>query len=104
MAITVIETSELEELLERVVRKVVGEGGVAAARSPEVLTTDQAAEIAGVSAKTVREWISAGKLPAGRRGQKRMILRADLTRYLGGKPPDGGPVASLLASLTKRSA
>lgn len=68
------------------IRAVVREELAALARGgPDVLSTEQAAEVAGVSAKTVRVWIASGALPAGRRGSRRTVRRADLERYLAGE-------------------
>jgi excisionase family DNA binding protein len=53
--------------------------------APDVLSTEQAAGLAGVSAKTVRAWIAAGDLAAGHRGPRRTIRRADLERFLAGE-------------------
>ena len=47
---------------------------------PELLTVAQAAELAGVSTKTIRNWLSARKLP--RTGSR--IARADLMALLAG--------------------
>jgi excisionase family DNA binding protein len=69
--------------VRQIVREELGARG-----APEVLSTEQAAELAGVSAKTVRAWISDG-LPAGRRGRLRTIRRADLERWLAGERPKG---------------
>ena len=44
----------------------------------ERLSTYQAAEIAGVSDKTIRDWIKAGRLPAERVGKRVYISRADI--------------------------
>jgi excisionase family DNA binding protein len=71
-------------------------------RAAGVLSTEQAAEIAGVSAKTIREWISDEKIPAGRRGQRRTILRADLERYLAGRREDDARSPDELADGPRR--
>ncbi len=63
----------------------------------DVLSTEQAAELAGVTAKTVRAWVQTGALPAKRRGRRIVILRMDLDAYLVGAPP---AAAALLSSLT----
>lgn len=62
-----------------------------------VLSTAQAADLAGVTPKTVRAWIEAGALPFSRRGRRLAILRADLEAYLSGGRPNA---RVLLASLT----
>ena len=57
-------------------------------REPAAVTTRQAAERAGVSVPTVREWIKRGQLPArnvGGRGGYR-ISAAALDAFLEGRP------------------
>jgi excisionase family DNA binding protein len=77
----------LEETIAEVVRRVVREELAAAnvGQGPDVLSTEEAAERAGVTAKTVRAWIAEGRLPAGKRGQRRTIQREDLDRFLAGE-------------------
>lgn len=45
-----------------------------------VLTVAQAAELAGVSTKTVRRWLHSGRLEAGRAGEAYVITTAALER------------------------
>ncbi|MBI5511056.1 MAG: helix-turn-helix domain-containing protein [Deltaproteobacteria bacterium] len=56
------------------------------APAPEVLTTEQAAEIANVTPATVRQWVREGSLRATRiHGSRQLrILRNDLLRHLCG--------------------
>lgn len=96
MAARVLTEEDLEPLrreLAELRAQVAGAGRPAG----DVLSTDQAAELAGVTPKTVRAWVEAGALPAGRRGRRLAIRRADLDAYL-----SGGRVgaAGLLSSLT----
>ena len=63
----------------------------------EWLSTDEAAEIAGVQPKTVRAWVSSG-LPASKRGRRLVIARSALEAYRRGVDRDG---AALLSSLTR---
>ena len=65
----------------------------------DALSTAQAAELAGVTPKTVRAWVEARALPASRRGRRLVIRRADLEAYLSGDRQAAGVV---LASLTPR--
>jgi excisionase family DNA binding protein len=76
----------LDELIRAIVREEIARLVPAQAPS-KALTTEEAAELAGVTAKTVRAWISEGRLPAGRRGARRTVQRADLERLLAGEPP-----------------
>jgi excisionase family DNA binding protein len=89
----------LEETLARVVeetvRRVVREELQAGAGS-DVLSTEQAAAVAGVSSKTVRAWINEGRLQAGRRGRLRTVRREDLDRFLAGEAPAASKGEALL--------
>lgn len=87
----------LRELLADVVRQAVKEELGRA--GPEVMTTAQAAEYAGKTAKTVREWIASGALPASRRGKVLMVRREDLDAYLAGHPREARGSAAMIASL-----
>ena len=58
------------------------------------LTTEEAAEVAGVSPKTVRAWVAAG-LRARRRGRRIVIARADLDAYRAGTPVAAGLLSTL---------
>ena len=89
MPVTVIDSVELEALVERAVRRAMEERP---ANDP-ILTTDQAAEVAHREEKTVREWCRAGRLTATKRGGGWRIRRSDLDRYLAGEAP---PNAALL--------
>lgn len=103
-AVAVLSPEQLQELLTEAARK--GAELALASGGPSTLSTEQAATLAGVSAKTVREWISSGELPAGRRGQRRTIQRADLDRFLAGRPEGGGvrTAAELAGTVARRSA
>jgi len=52
----------------------------------ELLTVAQAAELAGVSATTVRNWLSAGRLTRQGVPGGPMVARADLMTLLAGPP------------------
>ncbi len=60
------------------------------------LSTDEAAELAGVQPKTVRTWVAAG-MPATRRGRRLVIARKVLESYRSGATPSA---SGLLSSLT----
>lgn len=51
----------------------------------DLLLLVEVAEIARVSIETVRYWIKQGKLPSIRPGRRRLVRRADLETFLGGK-------------------
>lgn len=78
---------ELAELRALVAGRAIG----------DVLSTEQAADLAGVTPKTVREWVASGALPVSRRGRRIAIRRADLDAYLAG---GARPAAALLSTLT----
>lgn len=91
----------LEAQIAEAVRLVVREelrAALAEARGPEVISTEEAAELAHVTPKTVREWIRTGALAATRRGRKHAVRRDALMAYLAGHAA-GTP--GILASLRK---
>lgn len=49
---------------------------------PELVDIRQAASDSGRSAETVRRWIWSGKLAAAKRGNRLLIERAELERFL----------------------
>ena len=57
----------------------------------DLLTTAQAAELAGVSREAISKAISRGYITAGHFGQARTIERAELERWLREKRPVGRP-------------
>ena len=97
MTVAVLTPEQLEHLVERAVERAVARVGRPA---PEAMTSAQAAELAGVTPKTVRTWVESGVLRAQRRGRRIVILRRDLEAHLAGSP-QAGP--ALLSSLTTRS-
>ena len=62
----------------------------------EWLSTEEAAEVAGVRPKTVRAWVAAG-MPASRRGRRLVISRSVLDSWRAGATP---PATGLVSSLT----
>jgi excisionase family DNA binding protein len=62
---------EIEAAIRRVVREELASIG------PSILSTEQAAEIAGVTAKTIRAWTEDGRLRCSHRGRKLVIRRDD---------------------------
>jgi excisionase family DNA binding protein len=54
----------------------------------DVLSTEQAAEVAGLAPKTIREWVATGRLRATKRGRRLRIERGDLARAMAGDSPD----------------
>jgi excisionase family DNA binding protein len=50
---------------------------------PEYVSAKQAAELAGLSARTVRRWIIDGRLPAVKFGRSFRIALADLAQLMG---------------------
>lgn len=52
-------------------------------RPSDVLTTNDVAKLAGVDSSTVRDWETAGKLPASRTASGvRLFKRGDVERFL----------------------
>ena len=68
----------LEQLVERVVRRVLAEKPA----NDVYLTTDEAAELAKVTAGTIRRWIRAGRLIGHRAGRVMRVRRDDLVKLL----------------------
>jgi excisionase family DNA binding protein len=70
----------IERLVERIDRL---ETQLAELRAPEeYLSTDAAAQLAGVHADTVRRWIREGKLEEHRAGRLVRVRRSDVERLL----------------------
>lgn len=94
MAARVLTAEDLEPLRREVAElRALIEGRAVG----DVLSTAQAAALAGVTPKTVRTWVETGALRASRRGRAIAIRRADLSAYLAG---DRQPAAELLSTLT----
>ena len=89
---------QIAQALEPVIRRIIREE-LGTASTGETLSTEQAAEVAGVTPKTILQWIADGRLPAGRRGRFRTIRRADLDRVLAGGP--AGSAQDVVATLRR---
>ncbi len=96
-AVALLTPEQLADLLEQAAERGAARA-LAAASGGDVLTTSQAARVAGVTRKTVNEWIAAGKLPAGRRGARRTVRREDLDRFRAGEGAGAGASVSRLAA------
>lgn len=77
MAVAVIETAELEVLIERVVRKVVGERP----RPAELYTSEQVAAEIGVTRVTIERAAREGRIKSTRRGRSYRFAREDIDTY-----------------------
>ena len=95
MAATIPTADDIRAIVREEVRAALKAAG------PEVLSTEQAAELAGVTAKTVRTWIEEGKLAAGHRGRLRAVRREDLMRFLAGEPGNS-PAGRVMARIQGR--
>ena len=102
----------LLQRFEEITRRVVGEeldrrlGSLRPepAGTPPYLNAAKAAEIAGVTAATVREWVRQGKLAGHRAGRGLRVTPDDLSRFLAsGEGSVTGPDASDIES-RKRAA
>ena len=78
------DAEEIRAIVRAEIRAALAE----AAPSPDVLTTAQAARIAGVDPETIREWHRAGRLRASRSGRTLRIGRTDLEDARRGDSPD----------------
>jgi excisionase family DNA binding protein len=75
-------------LLLDVVREVIREElGARPSTSDEYLSVARAAEVADVSAGTIRTWMCEGRLTRFRAGRELRVRRADLERLLRGEAP-----------------
>ena len=54
-------------------------------RMNDILTVEAAAELLGISQRTVREWSKAGKIPAMRTEKLWLFSRAQLVAWVEGK-------------------
>lgn len=100
-AVALLTPEQLQDLLEQAAERGARRA-LEQASGGDVLTTSQAARVAGVTRKTVNEWIAAEKLPAGWRGARRTIRREDLDRYLAGqRAAEGASVGELAAGLRR---
>lgn len=85
--------ASMEEMLKDIVRQVVREeiralvAELKAVAVPEILTVDEAADVAKLHHTTIREWVKDGSLPASRAGARRgiRIKRDDLMKRLASK-------------------
>lgn len=77
MAALITTPEELEAVVERAVRKVLGE------RPPQEppLTSEQAAQELHVKVQTVERWARAGRLHGERQGRRWRFTRADLAAF-----------------------
>jgi excisionase family DNA binding protein len=70
--------------------------------SSDVLSSEQAASVAGVTPKTIRTWVETKGLTAKRRGRLLAIRRADLQAFLAGEH-QRSPVDELEERLGRRA-
>jgi excisionase family DNA binding protein len=77
----------LAALAPIIVECLAERGAQAPDAAPRWLTTDQCAERARRSPKTVRQWVASKALPATRRGRAWRVSSADLEAFL--SPPSG---------------
>jgi excisionase family DNA binding protein len=98
-AVVVLSPEQLEELLERAVRRALDRRPAPSA--DDYLTPDEAAAIAKVDPSTIREWIRAGRLAARRAGSRVRVRRGDLDAFLARppEPPAESPEAAALRLL-----
>jgi len=79
-------------LLLDVVREVIREElGARPASGDDYLSVARAAEVADVTAGTIRTWMCEGRLARFRAGRELRVRRADLERLLRGEAPGTEP-------------
>jgi excisionase family DNA binding protein len=75
--------SELEQAIEKIVRKVLAERDVKPANDPTTyLSTSEAATFARVSVYTIRRWVRAGELTRHMAGTRVLVDRGELEKLL----------------------
>jgi excisionase family DNA binding protein len=75
--------SELEQAIEKIVRKVLAERDVKPANDPSsYLSTSEAASFARVSVYTIRRWVRNGELTRHEAGTRLLVRRDELERLL----------------------
>ena len=91
-----LSVDELREVVRNEVRAALASQP---ALTPTVFSTKEAAQILGVSDKTVGRAIRAGELEAARVGKGYRVTRAAITAYLERRAVEGGPMDSLRAAM-----
>lgn len=83
--VVVLEADELAELVENAVRRALDARSSEPAPEPsEWLDTRGAAELLGVSSRTVSNYARSGALPSSRIGRLLRFRRSDLEAFLAG--------------------
>lgn len=77
-----LEEQDIERIAERVARKILG-AQQAGPRKPYTIT--EAAALAGVTAKTLRKAVAAGKIPRVPGTERHLIPAAAFDAYLEGR-------------------
>jgi excisionase family DNA binding protein len=76
-------TSALRETIRAIVREELALALADRAEPDELMSTANAAELAGVAEGTVRRWIREGRLPERRAGRLLRVSRSELATLLG---------------------
>lgn len=87
MSATIPTADDVRQIVREELERLLG--------GPAVMTTEQAAVYAGVSAKTIRNWVGEG-LRVEKKGRRLVIRREDLDSFRTGRPTD-----SIVASLRR---
>lgn len=75
-AVIVLSPEQIEEVVRRAVRAELRQA------VPEVLSTEQAAQLVGVERDTICGWTKQGLPTVGRAGRQHWIRRADLEAWM----------------------
>ncbi len=96
-----MDEAEAVQFVRDVAVQVLAPGG--RARPRELLTTGQTAQALGLSDQTVRNWVSAGRLPAVRRGVRTMIPTEAVQAQIDqSRAPESGSDADQVSPLAWR--
>ena len=80
--ITNLEVTELQELIENSVKKVLEQTASKQPTDPVLLTRNQVCKLLGISLVTLTEWIKQGKIPALRIGSRIRFKQNDVLNSL----------------------
>jgi excisionase family DNA binding protein len=74
--------SDLEQAIERIVRRVLAERDIKPANDSAYLSVSEAAQLARVTPYTIRRWVKRGELTRHEAGTRVLVKRDELERLL----------------------
>jgi len=82
-----LDDAQLEVIARRVADILQARAGGTPDPSPDLLTVARAAELAGVTPKTISNWLPAGRLTRHGVARRPLVSRAELERLLAPEGP-----------------